>query len=652
MALIPQPTGFLQNPLNQQLFGNQKEIAVVTTTDASETNTEQIGLLAGSLQTAIACSDDLEITSPEKVKFVTDAVIRIGGANNLEVDGIPVAGSAPTNVLYYDTTNQRVTYGATPPLGSAWSSIPVVSPANMMMNNNDFTNASVIGINPAGPLQTVGPAYTANATSQITITANTSIIDITPSQITLQVDSGEEIRFLAEMVLPGIGPGNNRFIQYQPTGVEYELFSAYTAGVATNIANIQGPQHSVFVQASPNTTIPVTPAVGETYLTLDSQNRLQWLVHNPMQYNPNDMFPQNTQTTLNIGATATGKYRTTVMGGDGLIYCTPTNTSPQEGATIDPTTDTVTTGVYSIAASNSNPRYCVSAGNKIYHIPLSAIVGASPFFFPIYDTITKTIDNSLPAPWANGTGAICGALNALETFIYMPPFAETATVGQRVRKFDLATQTTTEIGSNYSSATFQNNKWGTATLAPNGKIYCFPFNARTGGVSQVLEIDTTTDTTALIALTGVTSGNTMYYSSCLSPDGNFIYASPTSATHVLKFDWRTNTFSQPAGLSVGAFGGARYAGLSAAPNGLIYMFPSDETDIKVIDPATDTFIATIPTTNSGVLGKYGDSCLALNGKVYCAPFSANNAGSAIAAVVKTGIPTIPMWMLGPGTNQQ
>jgi DNA-binding beta-propeller fold protein YncE len=259
----------------------------------------------------------------------------------------------------------------------------------------------------------------------------------------------------------------------------------------------------------------------------------------------------------------------------------------------------------------------------------------------------------LASPWANGTGAICGALNADETFIYMPPFAETAGVGQRVRKFDLATQVTIEIGSNYSSATYQNNKWGTATLAPNGKIYCFPFNARTGGVSQVLEIDTVADTTALVALTGVTSGNTMYYTSCLSPDGNFIYVSPTSATNVLKFDWRTNTFSEPAGLSVGAFGGGRYSGLSSAPNGLIYMFPSDETDIKVIDPATDTFIASIPTTNSGVSGKYGDSCLAPNGKVYCAPFSANDgAGNAIASVVKTGIPTIPAWMLGPGTNQQ
>jgi hypothetical protein len=660
MALIPRPTGYLENPLNQSLFGNQKDIAVATTTDADETNTNQIGLLAGSLQTAIACADDLEITSPAKVKFQTDAVVRIGAGNNLVVDGIPVAGSAPADVLYYNTANQRVTYGTAPSSGSAWATIPVVAPANMDMDGQSFINANTFNFKTAvSPTQISSGPYQATVATQATlVTAVDCLIDAVPSQLTIQAPSANpQVNFNGTVNFPtGTGPTSFTLVKYEPTGLEYEVQISYTAQSVSSITNFIGDQNSVFHQIGTNTTEAVTAKVGETYLAWDSQGRTNWLVQNPQQYNANDMFPVNTQTTLNIGATATGKYRTTVMGGDGLVYCTPTNTSPQEGATIDPTTDTVTTGVYSIVPSNSNPRYCISAGNKIYHIPLSAIAGASPFFFPIYDTITKTIDNSLASPWPNGAGAICGALNADETVIYMPPFAESGPAGpnrgERARKFIIATQVTTEIGTNYPASTFQNNKWGTSTLAPNGKIYCFPFNARTGGVSQVLEIDPVTDATALVALTGVTAGNTMYYSSCLSPDGNFIYASPLSATHVLKFDWRTNTFTQPAGLSVGAFGGAKYSGLSSAPNGLIYMFPQDNANIEVIDPATDTFIASIPTTNSAQTAKYGDSCLAPNGKVYCAPFSANNAGSAIASVVKTGIPTIPAWMLGPGTNQQ
>ena len=660
MALIPRPTGFLENPLNQTLFGNNKEIATAGTTDADATNTNQINLLPGSLATGIAVTDTLELTSPAKLKFQTDAVIQVGAGNNLVMDGVPVAGVAPTNVLYYNTTNQRVTYGAAPSSGAAWSTIP--SGANVNMNGNSLTNADVLNFDGTAPVDMTMGAYTATVANQVDLVADTTqLISATTTDLTVQAQApNDEINFNGAVALAnGLQP--NSFVSYNPSGTEWGLATSYTAGSTTSVNNIQGPAFSVFAQTAPNTTVAVPAVVGETYLAVDSQNRIQWLTQNTQALNPNDMFPENTQTSLAVGATATGKYRTTVVGSDGLIYCTPTNTAPQRAATIDPTTDTVVSlNAYDITASNANPRYTVSAGTRIYHIPLSPVTAGPAWFWPIYDTLTKTLDISVAAGWANGAGPICGALGPTERFIYLPPFAETGAAGpnrgERVRKFDTVTNTFIEVGANYTASVYQNNKWGTATLAPNGNIYCFPFNARINvppSTPTVLVIDTVTDATTIVNLTGVTAGATMYYSSCLSPDGNFIYVSPLSATNVLKFNWRTNTFSQPAGLAVGAFGGAKYSGLAAAPNGLIYMFPQDATVIQVINPATDTFVASIPVPNNAVAAKFGDCCLGPNGKVYCAPFSANDgAGNALGSIVKTGIPTIPTWMLGPGTNQQ
>jgi len=659
MALIPRLTGFLENPLNQTLFGNNKEVATAGTTDSIETNTNQINLLPGSLATGIAVTDTLELTSPSKIKFQTDAVIQVGAGNNLIVDGIPAAGVAPTNVLYYNTTNQRVTYGTAPSSGSAWSTIP--AGANVNMNGNSIVNANNFLFSGLAPTDITMGTYTATATNDVSLIADT-FRNIYVSPTTLLVTSLapiDEINFNGPVALANGLFGTNQLMAYNSSGTEWALPINYTASSVSSINNISGPAFSVFAQTAPNTTVAVPAVVGETYLAVDSQNRIQWLTQNTQAMNPDDMFPENTQYSITAGSTVTGKYRTTVMGADGLIYFTPTQMAPQRGASVDPTNDTINLNAYDITASNANPRYTVSVGTRIYHIPLSPVNAANPWFWPIYDTLTKTLDISVSAGWANGAGPICGALSPNERFIYLPPFAEIGAAGpnrgERVRKFDTVTNTFTEIGSNYTAAVYTNNKWGTATLAPNGNIYCFPFNARINvppSTPTVLVIDTVTDTTTIVNLTGVTAGTTMYYSSCLSPDGNFIYVSPLSGTNVIKFNWRTNTFSQPAGLAVGAFGGAKFSGLASAPNGLIYMFPQDETTIRVINPATDTFIASIPVPNNSVPAKFGDCCLATNGKVYCAPFSANDgAGNALASIVKTGIPTIPSWMLGPGTNQ-
>lgn len=658
MALIPSLTGFLENPLTATLFGNNKEIATATISDTVETNTSQLNLLPGSLATGIAINDTLELTSPAKLKFQTDAVIQVGSGNNLVVDGIPVAPSPPTEILYYDTTNQRVTFGANPSSGSAplWSTIPALD--NVNMNGFSLINANTLSVTGSAPVDINMGTYTANASASADLTAGVATISATPTQLTVEaLAPNNEIRFNGPVALAnGLAPpGNASLVVYNDvTGTEWSLEQNFIAP-ATNANNIQGPAFSVFTQTAPNTTLSIPAKVGETFLAVDSQNRIQWLTQNTQALHPTDMFPENSQEPLNVGAAVNGKYRSTVMGPDGLVYCTPTSIPPRSAASIDPTTNAVNDNVYNVSLSNSNVRHSIVVGSKIYGIPTSSL-GSGPFFWSIYDTLTKTIDNStFPAGWPNLTGPLTGAPNAEGTFIYLPPLQESGGVGGRVRKFNVNTGGVSEIGGIFDQATYGGNRWGTATLCPDGSIICLPFNARRNVppvTSAALKIDTFTDTVTEQLLIGTSPTDIMCLAACLSPDGNFVYGAPYNAAGVIKWDWRNNTFSFPAGLATGAINGARFGGIAAAPNGLIYLMAFSDPNHRVFDPATDTFVASIPTTNSAVAGKYFDGCFAPNGKIYCAPNNANDgAGNAIASVIKTGIPTLPAWMLGPGLNQ-
>jgi hypothetical protein len=69
-------------------------------------------------------------------------------------------------------------------------------------------------------------------------------------------------------------------------------------------------------------------------------------------------------------------------------------------------------------------------------------------------------------------------------------------------------------------------KWIGGVLAPNGKIYCVPFNATT-----VLIIDPLTDTAEQTSITGL-GGTYKWIGGVLAPNGK-IYCVPYNATTVL-----------------------------------------------------------------------------------------------------------------------
>jgi hypothetical protein len=120
-------------------------------------------------------------------------------------------------------------------------------------------------------------------------------------------------------------------------------------------------------------------------------------------------------------------------------------------------------------------------------------------------------------------------------------------------------------------------KWIGACLAPNGKIYCVPYNSTT-----VLIIDPETDTADTTTITGLT-GSGKWYGACLAPNGK-IYCVPYNSTTVLIIDPETDTADTTTitGLSSNTY---KWCGACLAPNGKIYCVPRDSTTVLINTPS-------------------------------------------------------------------
>jgi hypothetical protein len=92
---------------------------------------------------------------------------------------------------------------------------------------------------------------------------------------------------------------------------------------------------------------------------------------------------------------------------------------------------------------------------------------------------------------------------------------------QNVLEIDPSNDTVSTFGTFASGGA----KWYTGSLAPNGKIYCFPESS-----TSVLEIDPNSRTTREY---GSLAGTSKWGGGVLHPNG-YMYAAPVAATTVLK----------------------------------------------------------------------------------------------------------------------
>lgn len=234
-----------------------------------------------------------------------------------------------------------------------------------------------------------------------------------------------------------------------------------------------------------------------------------------------------------------------------------------------------------------------------------------------------------------GTGTWPGALSytsgilAPNGKIYCPPYQ--TSLG---RIIDPNNSTVTTFGAGsfpaHTSGFYGHTGGG---LAPNGRIYC----PGSWGTTVLKVIDPSNNTVANIHTQ--TAGGAGFNYPVLAPnDKMYCFPNPTShgftgVTYVMVIDPSTNTIS-----SIGPVPGApaiQQSNFVVHPNGKIYTTPNSSTSGStyaiILDPANNTFTTYVPSAALGGkfnfspsgTGQFSVPVVAFNGKIFFTPYNAS-----------------------------
>jgi hypothetical protein len=266
-----------------------------------------------------------------------------------------------------------------------------------------------------------------------------------------------------------------------------------------------------------------------------------------------------------------------VCGQDGNIYTIPGN--QRSVIKIDPISQSFTTfsenfGGFEDDADSSvlNTKWlggCLSTNGKIYGIPYT------------YDKIlvinpkTGTASTSeISTGFTTSFGKWAGGVLSSDGNIYGIPWKSTT-----ILKINPTTNTTSTFGS-------VTGGWWGGCLAPNGKIYCSPYDGNK--TKFILKIDSLTDTITTIGpiSDSLFTDNTGWQGAVLAPNGK-IYCSPLGGKGILEIDPQNDTFnvigigSLPS-LGQYVFDSYRWSPFVLSPDGKMYAPPAGETKMLVL----------------------------------------------------------------------
>ena len=197
-------------------------------------------------------------------------------------------------------------------------------------------------------------------------------------------------------------------------------------------------------------------------------------------------------------------------------------------------------------------------------------------------------------------------------FIYLLPVVEDCPESPLL-KYRISTGTTTRI-SLVNSYNQNYLKWISACLAPNGNIYCPPYQDY-----RIRIINTLTDTVSYVSVYNLNDTSYKYGSIILGDDG-FLYAIPAgnsnNSSRILKINPANNTWENVLlGTSANSFGSATYSNRIYSPiytsnTFTVYPVGGFPTNYGL----TGASISNIPNSYQGIN-------LAPNGKFYSIPYS-------------------------------
>jgi len=357
---------------------------------------------------------------------------------------------------------------------------------------------------------------------------------------------------------------------------------------------------------------------------------------------PSCTYTNSTRTLVCPGAT----FSTSVAVGDNIIITT--NTTKYTGY-VQSRTDTnlvfiyaLLSGPFTVQGSISGTTLTVTVVNSGYVAPGSPITGTGI-------TGGTTIVNQLTGiSGSTGTYTVSISQNVSTTSISSTGQPDTVITGQitnlqKTRKADI---TSIIAGGLYA--------YSGGCLAPNGKIYCMPYNAQ-----NVLIIDPSNNTSITVPMVGVSQ---QYRCAIMAQDGN-IYGIPCDENKVCVIN--PNTFAVGANFTgtisgttltvtlvssgtitvgmvvsgTGVTSGTTIASLGTGTGGVGTYNISVSQTVGVSTPMTGiNGLRYITGAGSGTFKWFG-GVLAPNGIIYCAPFA-----SSSVLQIKTGLPAIPDWV--------
>lgn len=373
-------------------------------------------------------------------------------------------------------------------------------------------------------------------------------------------------------------------------------------------------------------------------------------------YDGSDMFSENTinLNDLDYNDSTQGKFAGGVLAPNGNIYCIPHSSTYV--AIINPYTKKVDTSTITGLSGTSKWYGGVLATNgKIYCIPYQSsqilIIDTKDNTISYISGITNSNYPSIVASqekWIGGVLAPNGKIYCSPYFAQCVLIIDTSNDTVNLTDIVGITSTNPIYGATPSTngllwRSTNTESFGGAVLAPNGKVYFIP--AAAYGILEINPENNTVNTSYRYPSTiRVNNQRFSFFGSCLAPDGN-IYLAPWNFNKFLKIDV-TKTLPTDRFVNIQTVSpGSLWQGLVCGQNGKLYAIPFNSSVVAIIDPLTSTVNLTKITGITGTL-KYSGGVLGPDGIIYCIPRNASKI-----MTIKTGIPTLPPWMLAPEFNK-